>query len=76
VVEGLAVLLQDADAPAGLVGGLEDDLLEQRLVDEVRAGKGQDQARRPDALEGQPRQPATTSVLFLAKAGGSRMMKS
>ena len=46
VVEGLAVLLDDADPPPRFVGRLEDDLLEEGLVDEMGAGEGQDEAGR------------------------------
>jgi hypothetical protein len=64
MVEGLAVFLDDADPPAGLVGGLEYDLLEKGLVDEMGAGEGQDETRRADALEGQ------AVDVFVAPAGG------
>ena len=63
MVEGQTVLLENADAPARLMGGLENDLLEEALVHEMGAGEGQDQARRPDPLEGQP------VDIFVAAAG-------
>ena len=53
MVEGLAVLLDDADAPPRFPGRLENDLLEEGLIDEMGAGEGQDKAGRADALESQ-----------------------
>jgi len=65
--------LQDAHAPARLPGRLEDDLPKERFVDEVGAGKRQDQSIRRDLLEDQAMDVlisaagAHTSLLRLAK---------
>ena len=44
VVVGLAVALEDADGAARFVGGAEEDVLEEGLIDVVGAGTGEEEA--------------------------------
>ena len=53
VIGGLTVNGLAGYGVARLPGRLEHDLLEELLVDEVRAGAGHDQALRPDDPDGQ-----------------------
>jgi hypothetical protein len=73
VVVSLVVALEDPDAAARFDRGFEDDLPEERLVDEMGAGKSDEVAWR--GLPGEPlmscsRGRPMTSAFRLAKAGG------
>ena len=42
MVESLTVAAEDLDSPVGFQGGAEEDILEERLVDVIGAGAGQE----------------------------------
>ena len=82
MVGGLGELVENPDPASALGGGAEDGEAEHFAGDRLRAGEGEDNSTRFDFLKRLCIELSVTdeSVLMalrcLAKAGGSRMMRS